>query len=596
MVKTTLENLSNELMLDIFEYFDFTAVLCSFSNLNERFEQLLLRKTRRCSLDLRKISKKHFDLLFNEQKERLIDGVRSLYLSENFETAGAIDELLRYFPDVCLWRNLEKLVIDQINSFEKLTRLIRQLKNIPDLREIRISLENENEFPESEYRSSINDIWSMKNLQVLFLNIQHPHANELTKMSVVSSSIRSLSLKSISYSLNDIRHILNMTEKLAHFEVTCFPNLFSDKFIDKQIFPSVKSFHLDFHGNFWALKYILSIFPNLTRLKIKIESFLFDGDDWQRVFKECCPRLERFEMKHRLELLSLENVEEQIDRLLDSFRSSFWINEKKIFFRCHWPKSSLVQRAFLYTLPYAFETFDYAYIDQFKSTADDHSQSQIEPHFYKQVRRFFQHSWEEFRTNQVFQDRLLIDHIEYLQINLDSSENQVLNLSFSSNFDNLRSLEVFIKDQSAFAQLKFLIDVANRLQSLTIHAQNDILIPTINSSTDSIRYLNIKSLYRFCERYLCSSECQALQSSSIFENCEVLSLSFYNQSQILPFIKHFKRLRSINFSCADAQLNSMEPSKNKIPFVDWLQSNINSSSKIVFEKRHHNPNSFQVWL
>jgi hypothetical protein len=48
-------------------------------------------------------------------------------------------------------------------------------------------------------------------------------------------------------------------------------------------------------------------------------------------------------------------MEAELDALLDSFRSAFWLEEHQWFVRCDWISSSISNFATLYTLPYAFE-------------------------------------------------------------------------------------------------------------------------------------------------------------------------------------------------------------------------------------------------
>ena len=58
---TTLESLSNELFLDLFEYFNVINLLPSFADLNTRFDSLLFDHCRTFRLDPRSVSEEDFD-------------------------------------------------------------------------------------------------------------------------------------------------------------------------------------------------------------------------------------------------------------------------------------------------------------------------------------------------------------------------------------------------------------------------------------------------------------------------------------------------------------------------------------------------------
>ena len=58
-----------------------------------------------------------------------------------------------------------------------------------------------------------------------------------------------------------------------------------------------------------------------------------------------------------MEFVIRRNKEQQVDELLDSFRSSFWLHERRWFVRCHWYPEKISKQAYLYTLPYTFSEF-----------------------------------------------------------------------------------------------------------------------------------------------------------------------------------------------------------------------------------------------
>lgn len=86
-----LEFLPNEILLDLFEYFDGTDLLRAFYDLNTRFNFLLYKQFR---FDL--ISKRIFDVICQQHLPFIANRVLALKLSDYKETPGQIDLFCSY--------------------------------------------------------------------------------------------------------------------------------------------------------------------------------------------------------------------------------------------------------------------------------------------------------------------------------------------------------------------------------------------------------------------------------------------------------------------------------------------------------------------
>ncbi|CAF1282796.1 unnamed protein product, partial [Rotaria sp. Silwood1] len=64
----------------------------------------------------------------------------------------------------------------------------------------------------------------------------------------------------------------------------------------------------------------------------------------------------------------MNNQEEEVDILLNSFSTQFWLEIRQQYVRCDWISSAIIKDATLYTLPYAFEKFSYCDTTYSKST------------------------------------------------------------------------------------------------------------------------------------------------------------------------------------------------------------------------------------
>jgi len=75
-----------------------------------------------------------------------------------------------------------------------------------------------------------------------------------------------------------------------------------------------------------------------------------------------------FRLKMGVEFSLLEDAEERVDRLLDSFRNHFWTEKYQWFVRCDWFPMDTYMGGLLYTLPFTFDTFSYNDRTQSRST------------------------------------------------------------------------------------------------------------------------------------------------------------------------------------------------------------------------------------
>jgi len=74
--------------------------------------------------------------------------------------------------------------------------------------------------------------------------------------------------------------------------------------------------------------------PNLCLLNLSMGFGLIDGHQWENIIRNYLPKLKTF--RFTMETLFDANrfSKERIDELMNSFRSSFWIDEHRWFVRC----------------------------------------------------------------------------------------------------------------------------------------------------------------------------------------------------------------------------------------------------------------------
>jgi hypothetical protein len=97
------------------------------------------------------------------------------------------------------------------------------------------------------------------------------------------------------------------------------------------------------------------------------------GHQWENILRKYLPNLKIFNLKMKYELIDVENIDEEIDHILDSYRIQFWIDEQKWFVTEN--DGNFIN---IHTLPYRFKDTSLSINDHenyiFKSTClnNDH--------------------------------------------------------------------------------------------------------------------------------------------------------------------------------------------------------------------------------
>ncbi|CAF3760278.1 unnamed protein product, partial [Adineta steineri] len=127
----SIENLSNEIFYEIFDYLDGLDICIAFSNLNYRFQQLLI-----CSSFRYKIN---FD--FSTKREKFLNNYKQIqhqiYSVSFIIPKTSMNELLISFQIDCSFNNLQSIRIDNIGK-DKLISLLIHLSELPCLHSLNI--------------------------------------------------------------------------------------------------------------------------------------------------------------------------------------------------------------------------------------------------------------------------------------------------------------------------------------------------------------------------------------------------------------------------------------------------------------------------
>ncbi|CAF4956942.1 unnamed protein product, partial [Rotaria sp. Silwood1] len=328
--------------------------------------------------------------------------------------------------------------------------------------------------------------------------------------------------------------------------------------------------------------------PNLRRLNVYLPSNLIHGDQWEQVIRNYIPKLKVFKLTMHKELPVDQNIEERSNELINSFRSSFWIDEHKWFVRCF----TYDQTIHLETLSEITDYVKQKLPDSWKSTYpyDDHHQ------FYNTIRKFDHYEF----FNQPIPSYIRLYNINYLRLKFPINEEF---WSIVPNLNKLKSLAVSSYDDSFQSQFQTLLDQAPHLTQLSFHQCESLplqisLFKYINAS---IRQLNLK----FYNHQFSEEECMTLSHSSLGVQCEVLSIQVKNRQCIIILVKNMINLRALNIKfehqedfqeilwiLGDELL--IENTAETVEIIQWLKDHLPSTCLISTDPQ--SVNGIRIWI
>ncbi|CAF3400241.1 unnamed protein product [Rotaria sp. Silwood2] len=304
---TLIEQLSNELFLEIFDYLNGVEIVYAFSQLNNRFQHLLIKYVN--TFDFKSINKVKFDYVTQHHD---ICQWRSLRLSEDNQTPGQVRLFCQLFPPAQYISQLQSLSI--LNMKPKCAKeILSQLVSFDYLISLTVTtICGENIQPMT--------LPSLKRL--VFTGCKH------------NNWIKNFhSLRTLEYTINYTCHhdcVLTLPKRLKHL---------------KLLYNEAKD------GN--ALQTSLSKMSKLTKLALYDNgnySILPDGKTWEEFIKSSLPLLKTFQF---CSYFLNRNALNDINHTMASFSTPFYLVEKRWFTQCDSNNRTSALGAF-YTLPFAF--------------------------------------------------------------------------------------------------------------------------------------------------------------------------------------------------------------------------------------------------
>ena len=579
------EELANELLLDLFELLDTAHLFDAFYNLNSRFNTLLLTHFRAFHLDLRSVAKQRLNRLCQQQLPKVIDRVLSLHLSNGDETPNLIDLLLSFDVTLDRFSHLQRLSLSHLRSSDTLNKILVQCRSLPFLTHLNL-IECCLKYTPSDTILLMTSVWSLPALSHCCIDHMSFNAVSVAEMPVVSQTLKSLSLKKTYAPLSILHHMLQLA---PHLERLCMSDIigYDNGAGQAADTSSLTYLNISFTGSIPSLEELFLNLPNLRHLNIRTSSICLSGHVWQKMIVHCLPRLQVFRLKMEFSTLHRQNREKEVNELLASFRTPFWLEEHRWFVQRSFNSESAFNNEVLYTVPYGFEEFSYSSSSlPTASTCPDDISSFI----YDRVRIL---RYKNVGSTPSKLHSCTFPRIRYLVIS--ALFDQHLLSILPPRLNELTSLWVTCLEGASNSQLQTLLDRAPHLYRLTIQYDRSIQSILSRCRSSSIRRLALEpSSTKASDLALDEAGCWALSSSPLGQQCEVLSVHVKHRLAIVQLIKNMPRLRFLTVRCYDNTFDIWESSAVHDGLIEWLRSSCPSTCRI--SRNTTTPSDIDLWI
>ncbi|CAF3312105.1 unnamed protein product [Rotaria socialis] len=504
---TRFEDLSNELIYEIFELLDGYDLFEIFSNLNSRFQNLLTHPTLRINMNLSSMSEstfhrfRAFGILPNKHR------IKSLHLSSPF----AVD--LIFSPPRCIpkFSQLKTLILDDINS-RYLDQLLHFLTLLPYLSSLILSLADR-----------------FRNKMILYPRIFLIPMLKYCKLSYQAGSGRML--LPITTNQCKIAALLSYTPRLRHLSCR---KLAYDAYqtMEMPIVPNnLTKASFEFFGLFNFDQFeplIRKNFRQLHCLRISISkndrSYL-DAKQWERLILTSMAYLRIFDIQYKGWVYKESSGKTQFYDRIDQFNSTFWFDRQWFFAHQSYEKEHAISVLFYSIQPYRRQSY----------ILYSHPEEKICPH----------------RQQTTF------DTVRHLYID---EEQSIANCLFQfPKCTNLTLLKSFCKNcDSTITSLHRIIPLM-QLTNLTIRCLNlffDTIIEVLHS-TPNIQILEVDSEYPLELNPISIEQTEKLRLISNENKIQSLTISRGCTSKVAEvFINLCRRVQRIDMNISTNEFES----------------------------------------
>ena len=319
-----MENLSNEIFYEIFEYLDGCDIHKAFSNLNIRFRNLVIYATLLLKINL---SIKAQSTLEQRCRDFIIPNKHRI-LSLHLNGPSIINDFFNYCDLDSSFNRLESIVLNGVFD-HKLLMILFYLNFLPRLSSLTIKLEEDSINNVSDIYRIIFRLPTLKYNKLAAAGYDEPEIYIPIPLNQQVSTIEHLAI-SICCSLNELTSILYHVPCLRRF--TCKRLVEINELDEKEVLlslPNLKhmsilSCEVQFNEFEVFLKKICSKLQVL-HLKTLSDTDYLDANRWKQFIKKHMPHLYNFHFDHHMCVDEGDDIIPN-HKIINQFILPFWID------------------------------------------------------------------------------------------------------------------------------------------------------------------------------------------------------------------------------------------------------------------------------
>ncbi|CAF1382834.1 unnamed protein product [Rotaria sp. Silwood1] len=325
----SIQTLPVEILHRIFDSLDAQTILFSIRPVCRLF-RAMVNTYDRYFLDFKSISKSNFHLLC-----RLINpqNVISLRLCDDAYTPNQI-ALFISLVRLRQFTRLHSITFFGIEEFQ-LNMILKRI-NLNLLNSFSLNIREYDNRRRNTTLSFLSSILTQSNLRNVELNIRNDRIS--STLWPATSRIEYLIIDS-DISFHSIFTILSCSPQLHTLILKQNSPTLIENMKQKYSFPQLISLTIEnLDVNIDQLESFVFLMPSLIYLKLIGQQYVFDGKRWEQFIQISLPNLNNFEFFIDISN-SISQTQENLQLIIDSFRSPFWIEYKKWFVACQYTPS-----------------------------------------------------------------------------------------------------------------------------------------------------------------------------------------------------------------------------------------------------------------
>ncbi|CAF4880908.1 unnamed protein product [Rotaria sp. Silwood1] len=311
------ELLPNEILLDLFDYFNGVDLLRGFYGLNTRFNFLLYNQFRNYRFKFDFVSKHNFDMICQQHLPFITNRVIAVSLTDDDNTPEQINLFLSYIKSFNEFIQLRSLSLYYIRSYETLMKILDQCYHLCYHTHLNIS-DCYFRVNQMNFQLLVNSIWSLPKLIHCDFAVETEEQKLFFTPTKFSLSLQNISIGINELKLNQINQLCKSTPRLKHLHVS----LDSSSYSDYKPFILSTLIHLEVSMFNVVESLLIKLFqstPNLCRLSVDLLSNLIDGHRWEQIIRNHLLKLRVFRLKMQQTPVSshVDTCHSQLQDLLD---------------------------------------------------------------------------------------------------------------------------------------------------------------------------------------------------------------------------------------------------------------------------------------